>query len=669
MNRLVVMGAAILVAVAIRAEPVAIGHWKTIDYDQPDLTPVVFGGECRTKEVRAVDCCVYLDITHADGSVSYSVRTFFDQGTHGWQKSRRVWIPKKPVRKIEAYVLCRTSLDGGDIGTAEFRNVYLERRAGVQATDGLPEPFPPRTSPLAKGSFRVWTTDSLRRVTPYDFPADVAASRLAFDVAARGAASAQVHVSTAVDLSLADLDLRFDPMKDAEGRPLDGRLIWQRVAYLKRTGGYQPHPLAPPTGEPWIPDPLLPAAPFGVRRGSTQSLWVTVAADPAARKGLYRGEARIVAKDGAVLGRIPVEVRVRGFSQPETFGLETSFSLMDGYLRQQYPRDWRRMKKRAIDVLLDHRVNPDDISRTQFPEIEDLLHQRARGMNRFTVLNIVPEPEDTNALWTCYAPPEATFNPSFYPSFKARLAPYVERLRANGLMKHACLYGFDERGEEYYAGIADLCEKLKADFPDLPVLTTSTLFRDYAKDRRAVPTDIFCPCSNVYDVKAADELRAGGRKVWWYTCCGPWAPHANMASYEFPPIEGRILLGFMTYHAKADGFLFWHVNFWLADGNAPFDARDTYLSDWSTRVVSSACAGDGVFLYPGLNDIYPTIRLAQIRDGVQDYEWLKLLESRKGRPAAEAYCRELMTSFTSFTRDPERMLSVRRRLGDTLEGQ
>ena len=38
--------------------------------------------------------------------------------------------------------------------------------------------------------------------------------------------------------------------------------------------------------------------------------------------------------------------------------------------------------------------------------------------------------------------------------------------------------------------------------------------------------------------------------------------------------------------------------------------------------------GDGEFLYPGKNEIYPSIRLANLREGSEDYDYLVLL-SRK----------------------------------------
>ena len=67
----------------------------------------------------------------------------------------------------------------------------------------------------------------------------------------------------------------------------------------------------------------------------------------------------------------------------------------------------QKNEREAQDIMLDHRLNPDDISRTELPEIDDLLHARERGMNCFNILNIVPPPKDPRTLWVCYMPPSA----------------------------------------------------------------------------------------------------------------------------------------------------------------------------------------------------------------------------------------------------------------------
>ena len=334
-----------------------------------------------------------------------------------------------------------------------------------------------------------------------------------------------------------------------------------------------------------LPDPLLPSGPFAVERGFTQGVWITVYASPDAEAGRYYSEIS-VRQGEKILASVPFTVRVRNFSLRRTFALDTAFSLMDGFVRRKYPDGWRKMKKQAIDVMLDHRLNPDDISRTSPPELEDLLHARERGMSRFNILNIVPEPAG-NTLWVCSASPGKVFNDGFYRTFSNRLRSYLEKLKAHGLDRLAYIYGFDECRAEYYAGIDILWRKLKADFPGLPMMTTTTLFRDFARGKTnsfdCVTTDWYCPVISHYNIAAADRLRARGKKVWWYVCNSPPHPYAGLASLEYPPVEGRILLGFLTYLRRADGFLYWHVNNWRGEAHPLMDETKCHFERWEMK--------------------------------------------------------------------------------------
>ena len=660
------------------------GRWKTFTYDNPDKTPVIFGGWSRSEGVKARDYCMYLDVHYADGSKDWGKTASWTQGTHDWEKTVSVLIPKQPIEKIEAFVFVRV----GE-GKAEFRDIFLERREGkgdrfgesrmslkpfedvdivsysiftgnkiVQKTERVPStadfPSPP-------AGITVWTASAMDMLTPLAVPpAKVCKSiSLSLSLARRERESAQLLVSCGADTELSGVTVEIDPLKDASGRTLEGSVKWERVGYIPRRAGYTPHPCSPAPMEAWIPDPLLPASPFKVRKGATQSIWITVLAEARAKPGTYRSQVR-VKQGGKTLAKVPLAAKVRNFELGSTFGLETAFSLMDGFLRKMYPQTWKSRKKEAIDIMLDHRLNPDDISRTTPPEIEDLLHAKARGMNRFNILNIVPEPK-RDVRYVLVAEPDELFTDEFYRAFTGRLRPYLKTLEANGLDSMAYIYGFDERKEEFYEGIDRMWKRLKADFPKLPVMTTTKMFQDLAAGKtnkfNCITTDWYCPVSNDYKEDVADFLRSKGKKVWWYTCCSPASPYANMASIEYPAVEGRLVLGYLTWLHRADGFLFWHVNNWRPD-HKPMDEGDTYFPEWNTWNYLGI-PGDGIFLYPGKDRIFASIRFANIRDGEEDYEYLLRAEKKLGRKAVVEMMKPYIRSQTDFTRDPAALSSLR----------
>ena len=117
------------------------------------------------------------------------------------------------------------------------------------------------------------------------------------------------------------------------------------------------------------------------------------------------------------------------------------------------------------------------------------------------------------------------------------------------------------------------------------------------------------------------------------------------------------MLGYLTWLHRADGFLFWHVNNWRPD-HKPMDDGDTYFPEWNTW-NHLGIPGDGIFLYPGKDRIFPSIRFANIRDGEEDYEYLLRAEKKLGRKAVVDIMKPYVRSQTDFTRDPAALSSLR----------
>ena len=55
-----------------------------------------------------------------------------------------------------------------------------------------------------------------------------------------------------------------------------------------------------------------------------------------------------------------------------------------------------------------------------------------------------------------------------------------------------------------------------------------------------------------------------------------------------------------------------------------------------------------------------SLRLVMIREGQEDYEWLRALAAAKGRAAAVAAMAPVMTAATAYTRDPSVIAATRR---------
>ena len=673
-----------------------VNEKEVFAYDNPDRSPIWFGGESRCTGVGATEgrYCIFIDIYYADGSHTWAKMAHFSRGTHDWERSESLFLPPKPVKRIHFYRMLR------DVpGKADFRAAFLRREAPPEGHEFAVRRYsmrPERTADRIErivhrggklvtefevapssvvfpgqpsaGTVEVWTADSAVRVSPAAaMPAD-RTREIDLELAGAEAESAQICVSAAEDVAPAKITLTGGRLVSSRGVPFPGRVTVARVGYLARRGDAQLNPFSADRRELWFPEPLLPLAGLSSVSGGTQAAWLTFSAERNAAPGVYRGVVKVAVGDRAPV-EVPVSVRVRAFSLPERFGLKTAYCIMDGFLREAYPGELDARRREGWDLMLDHRLNPNDISRTTPPPIADVEHAVSRGMNSFVVANIVPPPKNPNTKWVCRAKPGEVFTEEFYSDFVARMRPYVEELKAKKLDRFACFYGFDECGKGYFEQMRLQWLRLKKDL-GLPVLTTAYMFRDVTRHELdfespyATMTDWHCPPMASYDPLLADRYRALGKEVWWYTCCSPMYPYANSASYEHSLIECR-LLGWLTKLVRADGYLYWHVNWWKTPG-AKLDETRTFFPDWRTDTWPQM-PGDGVFIYPGKKRLLPGIRLQNIRDGVEDYEWMQLAEKKIGRNAVETLLRKVATAANAFSRDPRLLRRVRSELADAIE--
>jgi hypothetical protein len=707
------------------------GTSQIIRYAHPDKRPIIVGGWSKAQDVvSSGDYCVYLDVIYADGTPWWGLASAWLPGTHGWQYAAETFRPEKPVREIRVYVFLRHSKGtawfddvfvdrgglhvlqprvetdfphtaGGHIRAelsqdAEWRCVLrdaagreLDTRSGrgsaivwdwadrenarlvrlsIAAKNAsgervdfqMPVDLPARPRNTVHDGYAVWWRNSMQKIYPIEFPPPER-GEAAISLARNEREGFQLAVTPADDVRLRHVTVSVGRLVNERGDAFSPQAIEQHLVGYLYVDPPSSHPQVPDRPN-WCPEVLLRGRPFDVPGGRTQTVWINFHAAEALPAGIYRGKVT-VQPAGMAASELPLRVRVRGFALPRTPRMKTAFALMGGFLRITYGKITPELRRRSMDLMLSHRLNPDDISRTEPPAVADLLYARQHGLNAFNIVNLVPKPKG-NPLWVCYAEP-GDYGPDFTQELAGRLDGYVRELRKHDLAKTAYFYGFDERGPEYDELIKKICKFLKQRYPEVSTFTTAGYMYD---KRRHVPAgyqdwmDWYCPLTPKYDRELSARLRAQGKQVWWYVCCGPKYPYANFAAADYPSIEGR-LLGWMTFGFQADGLLYWHVNNWhpgqiMADG-------DPYL-DYKCETIGGM-PGDGCLIYPTADGPVGSIRLENIRDGLEDFDYLALLADKKGRPAAEAYVARLVRSMTEFSRDPAELERVRAEIAEQLE--
>ena len=146
---------------------------------------------------------------------------------------------------------------------------------------------------------------------------------------------------------------------------------------------------------------------------------------------------------------------------------------------------------------------------------------------------------------------------------------------------------------------------------------------------------------------------AHGDELWAYVSCQPTytAPYQNILIYN-DGTEARTMF-WTCFKLDVTGFLYWHVANYDGVGDNTFTMRCPFPKEGP---------GDGILIYPGAVygqvDPIPSIRLINMREGIEDYQLLTMLEEGMGKDYADELVRHIVTSTITFTRDDDVVYNV-----------
>jgi hypothetical protein len=524
----------------------------------------------------------------------------------------------------------------------------------------------------------VGLASSMEKVLPRDAPFDLAPAReFELSLARNEKESFQVVVVAAAS-PLKKVSVGASDLKTATGAALSREQIQCEVV------GYVETKARPPYGTShigWWPDPILNfLGPVDIAAGDLQSFWIRVHAPQGQAPGTYRGTLGVSA-EGVVPQTFPLTVRVRSFTLPEHSPLPVAITFgphdypadekqpLTGEYRNspEYPvKAWKKHKLAWADMLADYYINYDSLYRHGPPDFEVVRHLRERGqLVAFNLGNFDGLSRD----------PEARAK-----ALKDLRNAYDEAAKW-GVADHAYIYGFDECKPETFPLLEQTAQTLRHEFPRALLMTTS-YDQSYGLDTVVKTMDAWCPLTPSFKPDQAARARAAGRQVWWYICCGPHHPHANMF-IEYRAIEGRLLMGAMTVKQRPDGFLYYQVSIW----NSRKPITSGPFTDWDPRSWTTY-HGDGSWTCVGPDGTpLPTIRLENFRDGLEDYAYAIILEEiirqREGSakaltPADQEWLTNaeaalpvpgtLVKSMTEYSTEPAQLYAWRNRIGDLIDG-
>lgn len=230
---------------------------------------------------------------------------------------------------------------------------------------------------------------------------------------------------------------------------------------------------------------------------------------------------------------------------------------------------------------------------------------------------------------------------SIYNKLMISYLSQMERhLREKGWLERVYVYWFDEPGRIDYPFVREGMEIIKRGAPEIATFLTEN---DPGPEIMDV-TDISCTIWNRIDPDKAQMVKGEGNEYWSYLCTAPKHPWLS-GFIDHDAINLRMWLwGSWSY--GLDGILIWSTNYWTSRSASPpgylqnpWEDPASYVQGygWPLGKQTQWGNGDGRLFYPPnrnpgsdnrlfIEEPVPSFRLEQLREGIEDYEYLTLLK-------------------------------------------
>jgi len=447
------------------------------------------------------------------------------------------------------------------------------------------------------------------------------------------------------------------------------------------------------------PDALIPsvdalynevrrAFPIDVPAGENRVAWVDVLVPQTQHAGFYDGDLVLSSDSGQ--SSIPVHLDVRNLTLPSTTSLRSLFKIhaegpcqathpgctnSDGQLGWSTNYDYARL-------ALDNRIT---IANSQFqtPEKQPVaIHPVIDNFKKYQ-LPLINGTDTTTRLRGAQTTTFAVVN-------DATSAAWKQQADDGGFANRSVLYTLrcDEPNTDPVSWPACKAEvdsaHLNANWPGLPNVVTGSI-QDVDTNNFRGDTDVIAPVMQqmhdrgtpypgnrrMYD----DFLAKPGKRLWMYTSCMAAdcvgaSPQQNKPT---PEREGWVdytidaaasqnrAMGWLAYEYDVSGELYYGVD---------QDLQTAWTDQWE-----AGGNGDGTLFYPGtierIGGTHPipieSLRMKLIRNGHQDYEYLKLASDTGHKAQADQIAQQLYPStFDTVATDAE-VDAARRKLAQLAE--
>ncbi len=419
------------------------------------------------------------------------------------------------------------------------------------------------------------------------------------------------------------------------------------------------HPL---TGKP-LTEARFKAVPFELPANETHGFWIDVYVPAETKAGDYTGSFSV--KVGERTVDIPLTVTVWDFTLPATMTMQSRFgspaSNLRAYCRKRAaagnetaPIDWSAADGQICSLLAENRLNaiptqgptlvkqPDNTFRVPpeqlaaFREFVDTYHLNAYAIAHPRTVVKDPEQEmDKLHAWL------------------RGWDQFAKELNRPQVMLF--IYLKDEPNDaEAYKYVQKWGKAIRAANSVVKVMVTEqtkTSNTEWGDLFDAV--DVWCPLFPIHDPETAAQRQALGEVIWTYTALCQRSPATPWWQIDYPLLNYRVP-AWIAWRYRMRGILYWGGMSYWKQVEEPW--TDPKTLDRRERRKGLLYNGEGSLLYPGQDAGYDgvaaSLRLKALRDGIEDYELLAILERAGEAAAAEKIVLPLAESWFKWEKSP-----------------
>ena len=435
------------------------------------------------------------------------------------------------------------------------------------------------------------------------------------------------------------------------------------------------------------PDALVPdvddvvgekrnAFPFDVAAGESRAVWVEFHVPPDAPPGTYQGAVTVHADGGD--HAVPVQLAVWGFGLPSTSSLKSAFTLTATALEKAHGVSGEaltELRQRYAQLALDHRIS-----------ISNLWDDGQRDWSHFD--NAYGPFMDGSASTQLRGARITSLQSGANLDSSSEHSDWAAHFKQRGWFDRLFQYTCDEPPITCaWSDIMNRAQNAKQADPDFRTLVTTDI--DQAQQNGVLDAiDLLVPVINFVDDRPTSDFgfTAGGDKsssylpflkssprkeLWLYQSC---MSHGCGGTVDIgnPSAEQSYYTGWPSYEIDASATrsraMEWLSFRFGATGELYYETAQAYYNGdpWTNQWAFNG-NGDGDLYYPGTTgriggttDIpVASLRMKMIREGMEDFEYLKLLSDLGGAADAQQIAQQLFPHAYQTDVSPTDLMAAR----------